>query len=356
MHAFEPYPMDDGAVIKNYDVVECDEFEDFDPCGSFVTPEMLDPYAPTGSMPRLAIGDTLEIVVLGEEDTLVENAVITPDGYLYYAFLDGIPAAGRTIPEVSREIEAKLGTFFINPVVFINPRTSLGNYFRILGRVERPGLYPISRAVRLRDAIALAGGLPWETLRDKERNNSIDMTVDFNSSFLVRDNLRLNIDFRSLIMCGDDSENIFLHPGDYIYLAPKVKQEVFVLGAVKAPRRITLFPNMTLMGALAAASGIRMGDPFSADIKRVLVIRGSLQCPQVAQVNVCDIINGEARDIYLRTGDIIYAQNKNVRFGRILVRVAIASFVYAFGIGAADFYAPMLFPIPPIVPTTSGSP
>ena len=62
-----------------------------------ITPELLDRFVPLNKEYRLASGDVLEISVFGDEETTVENVTVAPDGRIYYTFLDGIVADGRTI-------------------------------------------------------------------------------------------------------------------------------------------------------------------------------------------------------------------------------------------------------------------
>ena len=74
-------------------------------------------------------------------------------------------------------------------------------------------------------------------------------------------------------------------------------------------------------------------------MKKVLLIRGSLKHPCVAQVDLQKMLAGEARDLPLMPGDIIYLQHKDLRLGRELVHIAIYSFVNTFCGKAASHYA-----------------
>ena len=68
---------------------------------------------------ELAVGDLLDISVFGEEDLTESHVAIAPDGRIYYACLDGIPAAGRTLSEVKREMESALAHYFVHPQLTI---------------------------------------------------------------------------------------------------------------------------------------------------------------------------------------------------------------------------------------------
>lgn len=64
---------------------------------------------------ELAVGDLLDISVLGEEELTESHVAVAPDGRLYYACLEGIPAAGRTLSEVKKEMESALARYFVHP-------------------------------------------------------------------------------------------------------------------------------------------------------------------------------------------------------------------------------------------------
>jgi len=293
---------------------------------------------------RLAIGDLLEISILGEEETFVENAVVAPDGKIYYAFLDGVPAIGRTVPEVAEEMQDKLKKLFINPLVTINSTLSTTYNYKILGRVNKPGVYPINGELHLREAIGEAGGIVKRIQTDERDEEDLYSTVNLGDSYIVRDGKKLEVDFYSLIHNPSRQADILIKPGDFIYLAPNEINDVYVLGAVATSRRVSWYQGLTLMGAISDASGWRYGSPWSADLHSILIVRGNLECPCAMQVDVTLILSGMARDVILQPGDIIYVHNKTLRFGRALVLIAINSFIQSFATAGASYYGFRWFP------------
>lgn len=307
----------------------------------------------------ISVGDVLEISVFGDEDTHVDNVIVAPDGRIYYLFLNGIQAEGKTTDALQKDMEAALSSMFLSPSVSIIPRLMSKNTFTILGRVRRPGSYPLTQTVTIRQALGMAGGLMLEP----EVMTSFEQTTrlfiqssrsriyiqpyqglnqnisSLRDSFLIRDGKKLNINFEHLVYSGDPSQDIVLRPGDYLYIASDDRREVYVLGNVNNPTAITFQDNLTLMKALAMVGGWRMGGPYAADMQNVLIIRGSLQCPQVVRVDLCEFIRGEARDIFLQPGDIVYIHNKKFRFGRELVRLAVNAFIFSFVNQAGEFFA-----------------
>lgn len=308
-----------------------------------LTPDMFDPHQAIDENYGLSCGDIVEISIQGEEETTIENAMVAPDGKLYYSVLDGVPAAGRRPDEVAMEMQRALGTLFISPVVSIVPKDFFGLNFYILGRVKMPGAYPIKGPVTLSEGIAEAGGLLSHQAKDYDyARRYLVPYVDLENSFLVRNNKKLDIDFRKLMLEGDARQNIYLKPEDYIYIAPAEEKEIFVLGALLAPRRLTCIPGMTLMQALGIAGGWQTPGPYSADLKQVIVIRGSLQRPKVCCVDVEKILLGEATDLWLYPGDIVYANDKLERFGREMVLFAVTTFFDTFS-SAAGSYIPRAY-------------
>lgn len=306
----------------------------------------------------IAEGDILEISVFGDEDTLADNVLVAPDGKIYYLFFDGIQAAGLTIDKLKEDLEKKLANLYVEPSVSIIPQAMSSSNFTILGRVRAPGLYPMNTQVSIRQAIGMAGGV----VVDPEVLNGLSATVggryvvqsvnsrrgqgeDFSlrDSFIVRHGKRLPIDFEKLLTTASNTQDIPLKPGDYIYISTNTTREVFVLGNVRSPIAVPYKDGMRLMGALASAGGWSIGDPYSADQRNVIVIRGALECPCFVRVDLTKIVSGEARDLVLCPGDIVYVHNKQFRFARELVRLAIYSFLISFFNEAGSYYAEELF-------------
>ena len=329
--------IDYNTVFTNFSMPE---FEDDGVPKVPLSKEMFDPYQSLKSEYRLAIGDILEITVFGEKEMHVEKTQVAPDGKIYYSILNGVEAEGKTIPEVNQDIASRLGDLFVDPKVTMVPKSLTDYSYRILGRVNMPGIYPLVKPVRLREAIAEAGDLISDTDKNLPRYGDEEMPYqDLCASFIVRDNQRLSVDFKSLILEGDEAQNVYLQPGDYVYIAPAEKREVFVLGSLTAPQRLPFTPGLTLIGALSSVGGWPTPGAYSPNLKKVLVIRGSLCCPCVAEVDLEKIFLGKARDLYLMPGDIVYAQHKHMRLGRELVRIAVYSFLLTFVGDTARYYA-----------------
>ena len=344
MHGASETMIDYNTALINAQTDDCDPY-DFhkEP----LKPEDFNPWKPLDTNLKLTAGDILDIAVLGDEDTKFAEVVIAPDGKLYYTFLDGIEAEGKTLPELTKTMETQLAEYFISPVVTITPRFLSAQSFRVFGRVYQPGVFPLLSPTRMREGIGVAGGLLQEDFNAKSRSaEQLEEIVDLEASFIMRNNKKLDIDFRSLLKDPNSKQDIFLKPGDYIYLATYVPKQVYVLGNVRFPGRLEYFKGITLVEALADTQGWPIIDPYAADISKVMVLRGPL-CNCVAiQTDLQLIIEGEATNIVLAPGDVIFVFDKTMRFGRALVRLAISTFIQSFATAAGSYIAEQVwFPI-----------
>lgn len=302
-----------------------------------LTPELFSPYFSEKNNYRISSGDVLEISVFGDED-LVRETVVAPDGKVYFMFADGIPAAGRTLKELASDITTKLSTVYLHPDVTILPKYIASQYYMILGKVGRPNAYPITASMTLRQAIGEAGGIAYGGYK-----GTTIQVASLKDSFIVRKGKKLDVDFAKLLYSEGADQDIYVQPGDYIYIASSLVNQLYLIGAVREQKPIPYKDGITLVQAISGPAGMSggffLGNPYGANLSQIMIIRGSLTSPRVMKVDFFKIIAGEARDVYLEPGDIIYVPNKKFRFMRSLVHAAISNFVSSFGSSAGNYYA-----------------
>ena len=260
----------------------------------------------------LGPGDRLELEILG---TPTSRAVTTvgPDGKLYYFLLPGMDVWGLTLAETHDLLQKELGKYLTSPQLTVTLREVSSKHVWLLGRMARPGIYPMAAPMTLLESIALAGGTASSdtvvTLQD---------LADLRHSFVMRQGQFLPVDFTRLLREGDTSQNIYLQPDDFVYVPSASSQQVYVLGAVTAPRSVPYTDKMTLVSAMANASGAATVDWFvpgnygvmaDAYLSHVAIVRGSLSEPQLTVVDYGAIIKGKAQDVLLEPGDIVYVPN-----------------------------------------------
>ena len=275
-------------------------------------PELL---RPADDMFTLGPGDSVEIEILGARNSRATTAV-GPDGKLYYHLLPGLDVWGLTLRQTRELVEKQLASYFTDPRVTLTLRSVGSKYVWLLGRLNKPGIYPLAAPTSLLESIATAGG----TSRSLSQVESEEL-ADLRHSFIVRQGQFLPVDFHRLLREGDLSQNIFLQPDDFVYVASVLAQEVYVLGAVVVPRALPYTERTTLVSAITSGAGMARYEwvnaggydpgPFTKDahLSHVAIVRGSLSSPQIAVVDYNAIVKGKARDVRLEPGDIVYVPN-----------------------------------------------
>jgi polysaccharide biosynthesis/export protein len=107
---------------------------------------------------RLSPRDTIEISVWKDE-ALQRQLIVPPDGIVSFPLVGDIAARGLTIPELREIVTKKLSEFIPDPtvtVILLNP-VSLTAY--VIGKVNKPGEFPIGLDTNVMQILAAAGGL-----------------------------------------------------------------------------------------------------------------------------------------------------------------------------------------------------
>jgi len=150
-------------------------------------------------------GDVLFVSVWREE-SLQREVLVGPDGGFNFPLAGEVNAKGLTTTQLEYEISNRLKKFIPEPVVTVNLWKNLGNRIYVVGKVNNPGEYIVSRRIDVIQAIALAGGMTPFADEDKikilRRRNGQQQTFAFDYG-QVEKGRRL-------------SQNITLMPGDTI--------------------------------------------------------------------------------------------------------------------------------------------
>ena len=293
-----------------------------------VDPAML---RPDNQLFTLGPGDSLEIEILG---TAASRATTTvgPDGKIYFYLLPGLDVWGLTLEQARDLLERELGKYLSQPQVAVTLRTVGSKYVWVLGRLSRPGIYPLTGPMTLLECISLAGG----TARSTSQASSMEL-ADLRHSFVMRQGQLVPVNFQRLLREGDTSQNIVLQPDDFIFVPSTLEQEVYLLGAVNSPRAIAYTDHMSLVSAIAGGSGMTtynyfanaQGGPFMKDayLSHVAVVRGSLAEPSITVVDYAAIVHGRAQDVALEPGDIIYVPNSPFTTLKRYLDLVVTTFV-----------------------------
>lgn len=155
--------------------------------------------------------------VIGAEDVITINVwkeaelsrqvPVRPDGMISLPLLGDVKASGLTPLQLEEQLTTDLKKFVSDPqvTVIVNEVHSLT--FDIVGQVQRPGYYPLTRRMTILDAIALSGGF-----RDFAKVNKIYvLRTQANGQ-----QAKLRFNYKNVIKGKDSRENIELQPRDTI--------------------------------------------------------------------------------------------------------------------------------------------
>lgn len=157
--------------------------------------------------PSYQIGpeDALEISVW-KDDTLKSTTLVRPDGGISFPLVGELTVAGKTTTQVRDELAKRLEKYVPEPVVTVSVARVASYRIYVLGRVAKPGEYPVGRPVDVLQALSLAGGTTPFAVEDEIRVirkvNGQAVTLPF--------------DYARLRKRGDLSQNIMLKSGDVL--------------------------------------------------------------------------------------------------------------------------------------------
>jgi polysaccharide export outer membrane protein len=145
-------------------------------------------------------GDILNISVWKDE-ALTRQCVVLPDGKIAFPLIGQVTVAGRTVADISKELEQKLARFLpgVDLSVGVHQVNSLIVY--VIGRVNSPGRFVLNTDVNVLQALSMAGGLnPFAKRGDIKVFREVDgggtkvYTFDYDavsSGDNIRGNIRL---------------------------------------------------------------------------------------------------------------------------------------------------------------------
>ncbi len=209
--------------------------------------------------PTLNPGDKIRVTCV-EEPSMDREYEINSDGLVILPYLGAIEVKGKTEAEAAAAIAGALIDQQVLrratvSVQLSRPVTPVKMVVSVTGAVNQPGELPFAEGLRLSDALRFAG------LQDDADISRILITPKAGEP-------------RTISFVNDPAaeaaRNPFLVAGDAITVPALPKsQDVFVLGGVQRPGRITYAPDLTLAEALRLAGGFDdLGDPRRVRIER----------------------------------------------------------------------------------------
>lgn len=263
-------------------------------------------------------GDVVNIRFYGRSELDRSGITIAPDGSLSYLQVNSLPVAGMMVGELRAALEHALSEYYREPRLIVMPFALQSKRYVILGKIIDKGVFTLDRPITLLEAIARSRGIETGLVGDSTRE-----IADMERSFIVRRGERLDVDFAKLYYEGDFSQNVYLEPQDYIFLASNLANEFYVFGSVAFPGNQSFSNGVGLISAITASGGFTE----RAWTKRVLLVRGSLSNPAVQVVNAEAILAGRELDIPVQPGDIVYVNDRPWRKTEALLDTVVRRFL-----------------------------
>jgi len=109
---------------------------------------------------QINAGDVLSLQVWNEPTLSSEQFSVRPDGFVSIPVIGEIRASKKTILELQASIAEGLSRYLKDePTVVVSVLASNGNLVYVLGKVGRPGAFPLNGPMDVTQALAFAGGL-----------------------------------------------------------------------------------------------------------------------------------------------------------------------------------------------------
>jgi len=128
--------------------------------------------------------------------------LVRPDGGLSYPLIGDLQASGKTPNQIRDEIAKRLEKFIADPVVTVAVLKTGSQRVFVLGKVTKPGPYPVGQAIDVLQALSYAGGLaPFADangIRVMRREGAKQVVLNFEYDRVIRgQSLEQNIQLRS---------------------------------------------------------------------------------------------------------------------------------------------------------------
>lgn len=176
-----------------------------------------------------------------------------------------------------------------------------GQNVTALGALGRPGSVGAQPGMRVADLIAAAGGVLF--VEEAAGQPAIEV-ADLDGAALVRNGTALPISMRDALR-AKPGHNVYVHPGDLLFVPFATENTVSVLGQVGAPRVLPHHSALRLTEALSAAGGVTPG----GDKDDIRVVRGPLHAPAVHRTSLSAIADGDQHDSLLMPGDVVFVED-----------------------------------------------
>lgn len=226
----------------------------------------------------IGAGDVVRVDVFGEEE-LSGDHVVGPGGVLRFPLIGEVVVDGWTAEQIATEIERRLGEDYLQrPQVTLTVIDYASKPVQVLGAVEKPGVYYLSRPTALLEMLAIAG--------DVDNDHGPVKEIHFR-----RNGKTTIVELDRLVSTGDG--DVWLTAGDVVYVPEGLV--VYVSGQVEEPGEVPYSEGLTVTRALAKAGGPKP----TARLSDAYILRDGSRIP----IRLRAILKGREPDVELEPGD-----------------------------------------------------
>jgi len=279
------------------------------PAVSQTAPATAENAAPTAALSTFLLGPDDLIILQGPEmDEIVNRPYrIDSDGYISLPLLGRVKAGGMTVGEFETELNRAASKYVRDPQLVASVAEFHSQPISVVGAVTQPGAQQLQGKKTLMQVISMVGGFR------PDAGNSLSIarelrwgplplpnaTTDASGKYSVAE-----ISIPELLKEKDPRFNILIMPNDVITVP--VSETVYVVGDVHKAGGFLLgeHKNMTVLQAVALAEGI----DGTSDAKHSRIIHHDPDGTEHSekQIDVKRIMRGEAADVPLSGGDILF--------------------------------------------------
>ncbi|HEY2735907.1 MAG TPA: polysaccharide biosynthesis/export family protein, partial [Polyangiales bacterium] len=224
-------------------------------------------------------GDRVNIELSSSAVTQLPNILVEAAGTVHVPLAGDVEVRGLGLVAAEAKLKSALQRYDSTVHVTMTIATLDGHKVTVVGAVKTPGVVPLQPAARLADVIMLAGGTIVNLVNGQMVSGS-----DLRTARLIREGDQVPVDFEKA-MAGDPRHNVFLHPGDQVYIPSERGLTISVLGEVNGTV-VQWAPGVRLTEVLAMAGGVHVG----GDKNDIRIVRGPIDSTRVYSTSVRDIV------------------------------------------------------------------
>ena len=251
---------------------------------------------------RIGFQDTVEVQVFGQPQ-LAQRVKVNSNGTInLFRLPDPILAVCKTERELANDIaEAYKRDYLRNPEVNVVTVEQFSQSFAIVGEVDKPANYFISRRIRLLELLAYAGG-PTKDAGSRvivaRQGSAANCRPQTQGSEANEETTAFSFALRDVL---ENKVDLVMQPGDVVSVLKA--DVVFVYGNVNKQGPVTMAEPITLLQALSSAEGLKPAT--KKDSVRIIRMKPGSAEPDEFVISLSDIEKRKARDPYLQPNDII---------------------------------------------------